>query len=126
MNAVDLATVLATFTEPWAPRTVATLNDYEVRVVKALGEFTRHRHPETDELFLVLKGALTIRMDEGDVDLGPGDLYVIPRGMYHQPVSPGGADVVLIEPTATVNTGDEPSEFTRRPFVVAPSAHLER
>jgi mannose-6-phosphate isomerase-like protein (cupin superfamily) len=118
---VDLAAVLATFSEPWAPRTVTTLNDYDVRVVRTRGEFTRHSHPETDELFLVLAGSLTSRMDSGDVDLEQGDLYVIPRGVYHQPVSIDGAEVLLIEPSATVNTGDTPSEFTRRPIVIAPS-----
>jgi mannose-6-phosphate isomerase-like protein (cupin superfamily) len=121
MPGIDLAAVLATFTEPWAPRTVARLNDYDVRVVKTRGEFTRHSHAETDELFLVLKGTLTIRMDAGDVVLRPGDLYVIPRGVCHQPVSVDGADVMLIEPTATVNTGDTPSELTREPIVVAAS-----
>jgi mannose-6-phosphate isomerase-like protein (cupin superfamily) len=119
MKAVDLAAILAAFTEPWAPRTVATLNDYDVRVVKTSGEFSRHRHPETDELFLVLSGRLTIRMDAGDVDLEPGDLYVVPRGLHHQPVSRDGAEVLLIEPSATVNTGDTPSEFTRRRVVVS-------
>jgi mannose-6-phosphate isomerase-like protein (cupin superfamily) len=120
-HAVDLAAVLATFSEPWAPRTVATLNDYDVRVVKTHGEFTRHSHPETDELFLVLAGSLTIRMDTEDVNLEQGDLYVIPRGVSHQPVSIDGAEVLLIEPSATVNTGDTPSELTRRPIVIAPS-----
>jgi mannose-6-phosphate isomerase-like protein (cupin superfamily) len=109
---VDLADALAAFDEPWSPRTVATLNDYDVRVVKTSGEFTRHSHPDTDELFFVLSGALTIRMDDGDVELGPGQLYVVPRGVQHQPVSSGGAQVVLIEPSPTVNTGDTPSELT--------------
>jgi mannose-6-phosphate isomerase-like protein (cupin superfamily) len=123
MDAINLAAVLSTFTEPWAPRTVATLNDYDVRVVRTRGEFTRHSHPETDELFLVLKGSMTIRMEEGDVELGPGDLCVIPRGVYHQPVSVDGAEVILIEPTTTINTGDTPSELTTRPIVVGPSGH---
>ena len=116
--AVDLANVLATFEEPWAPRTVAILNDYDVRVVKTKGEFTRHSHPDTDEFFLVLRGTLTIRLDAGDVELGPGQVYVVPRGVPHQPVSVGGAEVVLIEPSATVNTGDTPSELTARRHVV--------
>lgn len=110
--AVDLARVLATIDDPWSPRTVATLNDYDIRVVKTKGEFTPHRHPETDEFFLVLSGALTIRMDAGDVELGPGQVYVVPRGVQHQPVSVEGAEVVLIEPSVTVNTGDTPSELT--------------
>ena len=115
---VDLAAVLATFEEPWSPRTVATMNDYDLRVVKTRGEFTRHAHPETDELFLVLRGSLTIRMDEGDVELGPGQVYVVPRGRPHQPVSADGADVVLLEPRETVNTGDSPSELTAQRRVV--------
>jgi mannose-6-phosphate isomerase-like protein (cupin superfamily) len=109
---VDLAAVLATFSEPWSPRTVATLNDYDVRVVKTLGEFTWHSHPDTDELFLVLAGSLTIRMEAGEVTLGSGEMYVVPRGVRHQPFSAEGADVVLVEPSATVNTGDTPSRLT--------------
>jgi mannose-6-phosphate isomerase-like protein (cupin superfamily) len=116
--AVDLATVLATFTEPWQPRTVATLNDYDVRVVKVQGEFTRHSHPETDEFFLVLRGSMTIRTDDGDVTLGPGQVYVVPRGTPHQPVSADGAEVVLVEPSATVNTGDNPGALTAERRVV--------
>jgi mannose-6-phosphate isomerase-like protein (cupin superfamily) len=109
---VDLAAVLAGITEPWSPRTVAVLNDYDLRVVHTRGEFTRHSHPETDEVFLVLSGSLTIRMDDGDLTLGPGQLHVVPRGTPHQPYSPDGAQVLLIEPSATVNTGDTPSELT--------------
>jgi len=109
---VDLAAVLSEFEEPWSPRTVARLNDYDVRVVKTKGEFTRHSHPETDEAFLVLTGSLTIRLDDSEVTLGPGQLYVVPRGVHHRPVSVDGADVLLIEPSATVNTGDSPGELT--------------
>lgn len=111
-SGISPSSVLATFTEPWQPRTLTTMNDYDVRVVKTFGEFTRHSHPETDELFFVLSGSLTIRMDTGDVVLGPGDLYVVPRGTPHQPSSANGAEVLLIEPSETVNTGDTPSELT--------------
>jgi mannose-6-phosphate isomerase-like protein (cupin superfamily) len=88
------------------------VNDYDVRVVRTHGEFTRHSHPETDEFFMVLSGSLTIRMDAGDVSLGAGDVYIVPRGIHHQPVSPEGATVLLLEPSATVNTGDAPSTLT--------------
>ncbi|SFO00726.1 Cupin domain-containing protein [Geodermatophilus obscurus] len=94
---VDLAAVLAGIDEPWSPRTVAVLNDYDVRVVHTRGRFTRHSHLETDEVFLVLSGSLTIRMDNGDVTLGPGQLYVVPKGTPHQPYSPDGAQVLLVE-----------------------------
>ena len=109
---VDLAAVLATIDRPWSPRTVAVLNDYDLRVVHTQGEFTRHSHPETDEVFLVLSGSLTIRLDDGDITLGPGQLHVVPKGTPHQPYSPDGAQVLLVEPSATVNTGDTPSELT--------------
>lgn len=109
---VDLASVLSSFHEPWSPRTVATLNDYDLRVVKTQGSFTRHRHPDTDEVFLVLAGKLLIRMDDGDVELGPGQLYVVPQGVPHQPESSEGAEVLLVEPSTTINTGDTPSELT--------------
>jgi mannose-6-phosphate isomerase-like protein (cupin superfamily) len=115
---VDLTRVLAAVGDPWSPRTVATVNDYDVRVVHARGEFTRHSHPETDEFFLVLSGRLTIRLDDGDVDLGPGQVCVVPRGTPHQPYSAEGADLLLLEPSATVNTGDTPSELTAERRVV--------
>jgi mannose-6-phosphate isomerase-like protein (cupin superfamily) len=70
--------VLADLTEYWSPRTIAVVNDYDARVVKVHGEFARHRHPETDEFFLVLSGELAIRMDDGDVHLGQGDTFVVP------------------------------------------------
>jgi mannose-6-phosphate isomerase-like protein (cupin superfamily) len=123
MNAaVDLASVLSTFSQPWEPRTVAFLNDYDVRVVKTEGEFTRHSHPDTDEFFLVLQGSLTIRLDTGDVELRRGQMYVVPRGVPHQPVSINGAEVLLIEPSETVNTGDNPSGLTAPRRVVGPEA----
>ena len=110
---VDLAAALGTFTEPWSPLTVAVMNDYDVRVVRTHGEFTWHSHPQTDELFLVLQGSLTIRFEDDDeVVLGPGQMYIVPKGRKHQPFSPEGAEVVLIEPSETVNTGDTPSPLT--------------
>src|SRR4051812_37511191 len=117
-RAINLDAVLSTVSEPWSPRTIGTVNDYDVRVVRTRGEFTRHSHPETDEVFLVLSGSLTIRMDAGDVTLGRGQLYVVPKGTPHQPFSEDGAEVLLVEPSATVNTGDTPSELTAARRVV--------
>ena len=104
--------VLDGISEHWSPTTIAVVNDYDVRVVKVRGEFTRHSHPETDEFFLVLSGALTIRMEEGDVHLAPGDTYVVPRGQFHQPHADSETTLLLFEPSDTVNTGDTPSELT--------------
>lgn len=78
---IDLAEKLATFSEPWQPRVVGQFNGHDLMVAKLKGEFTWHTHDDTDDFFLVLKGSVTIRMREGDVTLGPGQLYVVPRGV---------------------------------------------
>ena len=103
---------LDSFSDHWQPRRLARVNDYDVKIVKLLGEFTWHAHPETDELFMVLSGRLVIRLRDGDVELGPGDVYVVPRGLAHGPRADGEVSAILIEPQGTVNTGDTPSERT--------------
>jgi mannose-6-phosphate isomerase-like protein (cupin superfamily) len=95
----------------WSPKTVATLNDYGVRLVKVQEEFVRHQHDDSDELFLVLSGELTLRQDDGEVVLGPGDLYLVPRGV-HQPYAANEVEVMLIEPRHIVNTGDAGGPLT--------------
>jgi mannose-6-phosphate isomerase-like protein (cupin superfamily) len=111
-ESINVREVLADVEEVWSPRTIAAINDHDARVVRVQGEFTRHSHPETDEFFLVLSGSLTIRMDEGDVGFGPVDVYVVPRGRFHQPVADGETTLLLFEPSSTVNAGDTPSELT--------------
>lgn len=103
---VNLEEKLSLFDEHFAPKTVATLNDYKIMVVKAHGEFVWHKHDDTDDFFLVLKGRLTVQMRDGDVELGPGDLLVVPKGVEHCPRADEEAHVLLIEPTGTPNTGD--------------------
>lgn len=103
---VNLSEKLAQFDEHWSPRTVAAFNGHDVMVVKLKGEFVWHHHDDTDDLFLVLKGRITIRMHDGDVELGPGELFVVPVGVEHQPFAAEEAELLLIEPSGTANTGD--------------------
>jgi mannose-6-phosphate isomerase-like protein (cupin superfamily) len=103
---VDLAAVLATFDEPWSPRIVGRYNGNKIFLAKAQGEFVWHSHPDTDDLFLVLEGKLTMQLRDGDVELGRGDLFVVPRGVEHCPRSDEGASILLVEPEGTPNTGD--------------------
>jgi mannose-6-phosphate isomerase-like protein (cupin superfamily) len=110
---IDLRDALARLEGPFDPRVVARLNEYKVMVVRVEGEFTWHSHPETDDFFLVLDGRLTIQLRDGDVQLGPGQLYVVPAGVEHCPRSEDGADVLLIEPLGTVNTGDAGGALTK-------------
>jgi len=114
-SAVDIAQKLSLLSEPWSPKTVARLNDYEVKVVRLKGEFTWHTHHDTDELFLVITGRLTVQMREGNITLGPGQLLVVPRGVEHCPITDGEAHAVLIEPTGVVNTGDAGGPLTAAP-----------
>lgn len=113
-RAIDLAEKLAGFDEHWAPRTVAEFNGHDVMVVKVHGEFVWHHHDDTDDFFLVLSGHVTIRLRDGDVELGPGQMYVVPRGVEHQPVAAEEAELLLIEPSGTPNTGDPATAATRR------------
>jgi mannose-6-phosphate isomerase-like protein (cupin superfamily) len=109
---VNLDEALAAMAEHWAPRIVAELNDYDVRLVKVDGAFVGHAHPETDELFLVLAGRLRIEFRDGAVELGPHELTVAPKGVEHRPVAHGEAHVLLVEPATTVNTGTAGGERT--------------
>ena len=104
---VNLAEKLEQFEDHWSPRIVAQLNDYDVMVVKVKDEFVWHKHDDTDDLFLVLKGRLKIELRDRTVELGAGELFVVPKGVEHRPVAEEEAHVLLIEPTGTPNTGDE-------------------
>jgi len=103
---VNLAEKLASFDEAFQPKIVGYYNDNKLQVAKTRGEFVWHSHPDTDDLFLVLDGRLTIQLRDRDVELGPGEMFVVPRGVEHCPRADPEAQVLLIEPTGTRNTGD--------------------
>ncbi len=103
---VNLAAAFTRFEAYWQPKIVGELNDAYVKVVKVKDSFIWHHHETEDELFLVVSGHLTIKLRDGDVQLGPGELVVIPRGVEHMPVAADEAHVVLLEPKTTLNTGN--------------------
>jgi mannose-6-phosphate isomerase-like protein (cupin superfamily) len=109
---VNLAEKLALLDEPYQPGIVGYMNDLKLMVVKVQGEFVWHSHPGTDDFFLVLSGRLTIQLRDRDVELGPGELFVVPAGVEHCPRSDDGAEILLIEPRGTANTGDAGGELT--------------
>jgi mannose-6-phosphate isomerase-like protein (cupin superfamily) len=114
MNAINLEAKLATFPEYFQPRTVATFNGFDVMVAKTKGEFIWHKHDDTDDFFLVLEGKLTIELRDGSVTLGPGELYIVPKGVEHRPVASEETHILLIERTGTPNTGDVATAQPRR------------
>ena len=111
-DGVDLAEKLALLDERSNPGIVGWMNDYKLVVVKVLGEFVWHSHPDTDDFFLVLRGRLTIQLRDRDVVLEPGQLFVVPRGVEHCPKADEETHVLLIEPRGTVNTGDAGGPLT--------------
>jgi mannose-6-phosphate isomerase-like protein (cupin superfamily) len=112
---VNLDEKLAQFTEQWAPKVIGRVNDYELKVVKVAGEFVWHQHDDTDEVFLVLDGQLTIDLPGGEVVLGPRETVTVPRGVQHRPRAQAGTSLLLIEPAGVVNTGGTGGELTAEP-----------
>jgi mannose-6-phosphate isomerase-like protein (cupin superfamily) len=112
---VNLRDQLDSFSEQWQPRVVGELNGQHVKIVKLQGEFVWHHHAEADEMFLVLKGKMRIRLRDGDVDLREGEFYIVPRGVEHCPVAEEEAQIMLFEPVGTLNTGNIENERTYRP-----------
>ena len=111
---INLAEKLASFTEHWQPRTVAEFNGHDIMVVKAQGEFVWHKHDETDDLFLVLRGELEIQLRDRSVELRAGDLFIVPKGVEHRPVAREEVHLMIIEPSGTPNTGDRSTAQPRR------------
>ena len=112
MDPVNLYRAFDAFTERWQPRRLASVNDHDLKVARVEGEFVWHAHPDSDELFLLVEGDLTIRLRDRDVVLTPGDVFVVPRGAEHQPVSHGESRILMVELNTTVNTGDAGGERT--------------
>ena len=110
---INLAQKLATFSDYFSPRTVTTYNGHDVMVVKVHGEFVWHKHDETDDFFLVIKGVLDIELRDRTVTLHPGELFIVPKGAEHRPVAREEVHLLLIEPTGTPNTGDAKTAAAR-------------
>ena len=116
VTTINLAEKFGRFTDRWSPKIIADLNDSHVKLAKVQGEFVWHHHADEDELFIVLKGQLTIELRDGQVTLGPGELVVIPKGVEHRPVAAEEVHLMLIEPKATRHTGNVVSERTVHEF----------
>ena len=112
IDVVNLAQKFSLISEQWDPKIIAQLNDYQVKIAKILGEFIWHSHPETDEIFLVVDGRLTIHLRDKDLHLEPGEMCVIPCGVEHKPYAEEECQILMVEPAGTRNTGDAGGERT--------------
>ena len=112
VNKVNLAEKFALFSEHWTPKIIAELNDYQIKIVKVVGDFVWHDHSDTDEFFLVIEGTLFIEFEDETMELNAGELYVVPKGVQHRPYALEECKVMLIEPRGVVNTGEADSNLT--------------
>lgn len=111
-NAINLAEKFTKFSEHWSPRVVAEMNDYQFKLVKIKGEFVWHDHKDTDEVFLVIDGAMRIEFRDGSVELKQGEMFVVPKGVEHKPVAENECQVMLVETRGVINTGEVGGELT--------------
>lgn len=111
-EAINLAHKLSKIADQWQPRVVAELNDYQFKLVKIEGDFVWHSHPDTDEAFIVIEGELRIDFRDGAVTLGPGEMYVVKKGVEHKPYASREVHMVLLEPRGVTNTGDTGGDRT--------------
>ena len=111
-QAINFQQKFSLFTEQWQPKVIAEMNDYQFKIVKLQGDFIWHDHPETDEAFIVLDGQLRIDFRDRSVVLGPGEMFVVPKGVEHKPYAEDEVKLLLIEPRGVLNTGHEGGERT--------------
>ena len=109
---VNISEKFKLFDEHWSPKIAGEVNDTYVKLVKFQGEFVWHKHDAEDEMFLVVKGSMTMKLRDGDIELEEGEFIIIPRGVEHMPVADAEAHVILFEPKTTLNTGDVRNERT--------------
>jgi mannose-6-phosphate isomerase-like protein (cupin superfamily) len=110
--AVNFQDKFALFSEPWSPKVIAEMNDYQFKLVRLIGEFVWHQHADTDEVFIVIEGEMVLRFRDREVPLRAGELFVVPKGVEHQPYAAQECKVMLVEPKGVVNTGDTGGAFT--------------
>ena len=111
-QAISLAQKFSLFSEQWQPKVIAEMNDYQFKIVKLQGDFVWHDHKDTDETFIVIEGTLRIDFRDGAVEIGPGELFVVPKGVEHKPYAEREVKLMLIEPRGVKNTGEQGGERT--------------
>lgn len=112
LKAININEKLSKFSDRWVPKIIAQMNDYHFKVVKFQGEFVWHSHNDTDEVFIVLDGEMSIAFREGSVKLKAGEMIVVPKGAEHRPFAEMECKAMLVEPSGTINTGDAGGEMT--------------
>jgi len=112
LKPINLQGKLAKFSDHWSPKIIAQMNDYHFKLVKFQGDFIWHNHDDTDEVFIVLDGEMSIEFRDGKVELKQGELFVVPKGVEHKPYAEKECEIMLVEPAGTINTGNTDGDLT--------------
>ena len=112
MDKINFTEKLAKFSDHWSPKVIAEMNDYQFKLVKLEGEFDWHDHSNTDEVFIVIEGSMKIEMEDKVVELNAGEMYVVPKGVTHNPTAEKECKIMLVEPKGVINTGEADSDLT--------------
>ena len=112
LNPINFQEKLAKFSDHWSPKIIARMNDYHFKLVKFQGAFIRHSHDDTDEVFIVLNGRMSIDFRDRTVELNKGELLVVPKGVEHKPSAQEECEIMLVEPAGTINTGNRGGDLT--------------
>ena len=111
-QAINFKEKLTLFSDHWSPKVIAEINDYQLKLVKIEGDFVWHDHKDTDEVFIIVDGEMTIEFRDGRVDLAAGEMFVVPKGVVHKPIADSECHILLVEPRGVVNTGESGGELT--------------
>ena len=112
MEKINLFEKFSKFTEHWEPRVIAEMNNYQFKLVRIKGDFIWHNHPDTDETFIVIQGNMKIQFKNSIVEIGEGEMIIVPKGVNHKPIAEDECLVMLVEPRGVVNTGEKVSDYT--------------
>ncbi len=112
MEKINLFEKFSKFTEHWEPRVIAEMNNYQFKLVRIKGDFIWHNHPDTDETFIVIQGKMKIQFKNSIVEIGEGEMIIVPKGVIHKPIAEDECLVMLVEPRGVVNTGEKVSDYT--------------
>lgn len=112
MQKISLTDKFSKFTDHWAPRVIAEVNDHQLKLVKIKGDFVWHDHDDADEVFIVIEGSMSIEFEDGIVELNRGEMCVVPKGVRHRPFAENECQIMLVEPRGVVNTGEAGGDLT--------------
>ena len=121
MKKINFKEKFQKFSDQWSPKVIAEMNDYQFKLVKIQNDFIWHKHEDTDEVFIVLNGKIFIEFEDETIEINQGEMVVVPKGVKHKPYAKEEANIMLVEPSGVINTGDKEGDLTACLLYTSPS-----